>query len=400
MRGLSPISFLIFLNKEIKSFFHLVTPQKNTFSVNFHPRYLNSSTMPQRNASGRLEGLKNYVENIAIVGVSQTFISPCQETHELTHYQASGTIGKYMVQELLKTNKHKITAITRLESTNKIPDGVYTAKVNYDDKPSLVSALKGQDVLIITMAATAPKDQQTKLIEAAAEAKVPWILPNEYSADPAELEMQKDIFTGTGKAEVRKLIESLGVSAWIGLSTSFWYEFSLGGTASRYGFDFPSKTVTFFDGTVKINTSTLDQCGRAVAALFSLRILPDNADDKTPVLSQFKNKTVYISSFLLNQRDMFDSVLRVTGDSEKDWTIKHEDVKERYKNGVEKMQKGNMFGFAEALYARIFYPDGCGDYESKEKLHNKILGLPKEDLDEYTKIGIGMAKSQDTYGLA
>lgn len=284
--------------------------------------------------------------------------------------------------------------ITREDSTSQLPTGVEVKKVNYDDSSSLVEALKGQEVLIITMAVTASKEQQTKLIDAAAAANVPWILPNEFGGDPTELEMQKDTMLGEQKAKYREHIEQLGKSSWIGIICNFWYEFSLAGSSSRYGFDFENRSVTLFDdGNTRINTSTWPQTGRAVAKLLSLKILPVDANDKSASLSDFKNKFVYISSFNISQRDMLDSVLRVTGTTLVDWKVSYEPVKERYQSGVEEFRNGNMLGFAKLLYARMFYPDNSGNYEITKGLHNDILGLPKENLDEYTNIAVEMAKS-------
>jgi hypothetical protein len=297
-----------------------------------------------------------------------------------------------MAKALLATKRHNLTAITRADSKSPIPEGMTVKQVNYDDKSTIVDALKGQDVLIITMAVTAPKSAQEILLDAAAEAGVPWVLPNEYSSDPTNESMQNDIMLGPGRVEIRKRIEQLGVSSWICFTCSFWYEYSLSASPETYGFDFANKTVTFYDqGTTKINTTTWDQCGRAAAALLSLKVLPDDANDKSLTLSSFKNGNMYVSSFLVSQRDMFESVLRVTGASEKDWTIRHEDVKERYKAGVEQMKSGDRLGFAKLLYARLFYPNGDGDYESKKGLHNEELGLPKEDFDEATKQAVDLA---------
>jgi hypothetical protein len=266
-------------------------------------------------------------------------------------------------------------------------------KVNYDDQSSLVEALQGQEVLIITMAVTAPRDQETKLIEAAATANVPWVMPNEYGCDATDPELAKDILIAEARIKHRNHIEKLGKSSWVGLVCSFWYEFSLAGQPERYGFDFKNRTVTFFDdGNTHINTSTWPQCGRAVANLLSLKVLPDDENDKSPCLANFRNNLLYISSFNVSQKDMLDSVMRVTGTSEKDWKVDYEDVKERYKNGVEQFKKGNMMGFAKLLYSRVFFPDGSGDYEATKGLHNDILGLPKEDFDEYTKIAVEMAE--------
>jgi NmrA-like family len=288
----------------------------------------------------------------------------------------------------------ELTAITRKESKSVIPDGIKVAKVDYADQSSLVAALRGQEVLVITMNPR-ESEAQGKLIEAAAAAEVPWVLPNEFGFDPSEKTLGREAFLGPVQDAARKKIEDLGKSAWIGFCCSFWYEFSLAGTEDRYGFDFKNKSLILYDdGDVKINTSTWPQCGRAIANLLALKVLPDDPKDTSPCLSQFKFQTVYISSFLVSQKDMFESVLRVTGGKADDWTIRHQDSAQRYKEGVEAFQRGDLKGFGRAMYVRGFYPDGSGNYESRRTLDNDILGLPKEDLDEYTKIAIDMAAAQ------
>ncbi|KAJ7574626.1 hypothetical protein C8J56DRAFT_1017286 [Mycena floridula] len=317
---------------------------------------------------------KNYIEKVAIVG-------------------AGGQVGKFIVDELLKNGKHQVTAITRVDSTSKIVSGVDVKKVNYGDTASLVAALQGQDALIITMGFTAPSEQITKLIEAAAAANVPWVLPNAYGTDPTEIELQTENLVGLVKAAERDLIERLGKSSWIAVTCSFWYESSF--SPAFYGFDFKNRTVTFFDeGTQKVNHSTRPQTGLAVARLLSLKMLPDDASDKSATLSQFRNKPLYISSFLLSQKDMLESILRVTGDKATDWKVKKQASDARFREGQELMKKGEMMeGFGKMLYSRTFFPDGCGNYETRHGLHNEVLGLPKEDLDEFTRIGIKRAES-------
>lgn len=147
--------------------------------------------------------------------------------------------------------------------------------------------------------------------------------------------------------------------------------------------------MTFYDdGNTKITTSTWPQIGRAVAAL--LRLPERDADG--PCLDNYANQVVYTSSFTVSQRDMFSSLLRVTGTSEADWRVDSEDVKERYAKGAAAMKQGDRIGFARMLYARIFFPDGNGDFESKRGTLNKVLGLPKEDLDEATKVAVERSK--------
>ncbi|KAK6080577.1 hypothetical protein SCUP234_05123 [Seiridium cupressi] len=312
----------------------------------------------------------SHAKNVAIVG-------------------AAGTVGKFVVEALVRAGKHNVTAITRANSNAAIPDGMKVATVDYDENSSLVEALKGQEVLIITMSALAPQETNFKLIDAAAEAGVAWIIPNNWGTDGTNEQLGKDIFLGPGNTAVRDYIEKMGKSSWVAIASNFWYEYSLGGSANRYGFDFKNKSVVFFDdGTQPINTTTWPQSGLAVARLLALPVHPQGADDQSLTLSSFKNKFVYISSFYISQKDMFESVLRVTGDKAEDWTISYENSRERYQNGVKAFQSGDMPGFARAMYSRMFYPDGSGSYEKTKGLHNELLGLPKEDLDEFTKIGI------------
>ncbi|EXJ86667.1 hypothetical protein A1O3_03620 [Capronia epimyces CBS 606.96] len=349
-----------------------------------------------QDAKDQGQGFKNHVENIAIVG-------------------ATGRIGAFITQELLKTKKHKVTALTRADSSssNKLATvaGLTIQPVNYDEPESLVSALRGQEVLIITMAVTAPPDQEAKLIRAAAEAGVAWVMPNEWGLDPWNEALAQESYLGDARKKARDLIVSLGKSAYISLVCGMWYEFSLSGGPERYGFDLPNRTVTFFDdGNTKVNTSTWEQCGRAMARLLSLKVVADDTNDNnstttnttttttTPTLSQFKNGFVYISSFLLSQRDMFQSVLRATATSEADWSVKYQDVKTRYNEGLVEMQKGTVAGFVQVLYSRYFYPDGSGCHEARHGLHNDLLGLPKEDLDHRTKLAIVMAEEGESAG--
>lgn len=324
---------------------------------------------------------KNHVENIAIVGIG-------------------GRSGSFMAEALAKTGKHRVTAITRPDSTNKMPQGLHDIKKTDYSHESLVAALKGQDVLIITMAVTAPQDTQKKLIDAAVEAGVQYVMPNEWGNDMDKVESSKDTFLYSRLVPNREYIEKVGgdKTKWIGLCCGFWYEFSLAGTEARYGFDFDKKQLTLYDdGTTKINTSTWQQVGRAVASLLSLKIRPDNETDKSLTLSHWNNRSVRVSSFFVSQKDMFESVLRASGDAESDWTVTHENLKERYNRGLKMMQEGQMVGFGILLYARVFYADGAGDFN--DKLDNDALGLPKENFDEATKVAIDMALSGQTNAI-
>ncbi|KAF9243959.1 hypothetical protein DTO012A7_9454 [Penicillium roqueforti] len=320
-------------------------------------------------AKNQPAGFKNAIERVAIVG-------------------AGGTVGSHLVAALLKTGKHTVTALSRRDSSNKLPEGVLVAPVDYSNEATIVAALKGQEFFIITVSPTAPRDTHSKLVRAAAKAGVPYIMPNGYAGDIEHTKLGEDIMLGPVAQAARDEIESLGMK-WITVCCGFWYDYSLAGGEARFGFDFDKRSLTIYDdGTTKNSVSTLSQVGRAVAKVLSFKVLPEDQNDKSLTVSRWLNKPVYIKSFVINQTEMFESVKRVTGTSDADWTITHEDSKKRYADGLTMVKTGNMAGFGKLLYARAFFPDDPGDCSAKAQ--NELLGLPEESLDEATRAGVDM----------
>lgn len=326
----------------------------------------------------------NHLTNIAIVG-------------------AGGHSGSSIVPALLSTKKHKVTAITRPDSTAEMPSGLHAIhKVDYSDHSALVTALQNQDVLIITLAVMAPAETQKKLIDAAIDAGVKYIIPNEWGINQSNAELAKDTLTGHRILPIREYIESKSSTThWIGICCGFWYEYSLAGTEARYGFDFKTKTVTLFDnGDVKINTSTFPRVARAVANLLSLKILPADERDRSTCVSHWNDRAVHVNSFFVSQNDMLSSILRVTNGKKSDWTIKHENTRERFARGQRLFAKGQVVGFGILLYSRIFFDDGAEDFRGK--LDNTLLGLEEEGekgLDEATGWVLEMVGRGDTHDL-
>lgn len=278
-----------------------------------------------------------------------------------------------------------------------MPSGVKAIAVDYNDESTIVAALKGQQLLVITLSVLAPLDTHSKIVQAAAKAGVPHIMPNIFDMDNSNETLVKESPLVADPKSMLAEIEAAGCS-WTSVICSFWYEYSLIMGPIWLGFDFANKKLTLFDnGTTKVNVTTWEQCARAIAALVSLKELPEDANDKSATVSMWRNKPLVISSFLVSQKDMFESWKRVSGDKDSDWTIEKEPSKERYEKGMEAMKSAQdplsaRMGAAMATFVRMFYPNGGGDYESTRGLDNEKLGLPKEDLDERTAVAKEMVE--------
>ncbi|CAI4218968.1 unnamed protein product [Parascedosporium putredinis] len=309
-----------------------------------------------------------FLKNVAIVG-------------------ATGTVGKFIASELVHSNQHTVTALTRDATAPGLPTGVHAVAVDYADPSTLVAALQGIDVLIITMASTAPRDTQAKLIEAAASAGVKYVVPNGWGVD-ASHPAAAETLIGPLLAGAQELTEARGMG-WITFTSGFWYEFSLAGKRNWFGFDIEERSVVLFDdGRTKVNTSTWAQTGRAVAAVL--------AQDEAALAAKYRNKNVYFSSFYVSQRDMLDSLLRVTGTQESDWKIEYEPSAERFAKAIAIVKTGDFSAFERALYSRWFFPEaegvGASAWQAHHTLANEELGLPQEDLDERTKYTVDHQK--------
>ncbi|KAK4075221.1 hypothetical protein Purlil1_12732 [Purpureocillium lilacinum] len=322
------------------------------------------------------QGFFNYVERVAVVG-------------------ASGQLGRHLTEHLLKSGKHSVTALTREGGNAIFPAGVKVAPVNYGDEKSLVSALKGHDSLVITLAFTPDlREIHSKIVQAAVKAGVPHLIPNAFTADVVldNKAAGDDIGVGPFARNLLEDINSIGAISWTLLVTGLWYEFSLACPPDWLGFNLSNRKVQLFDdGQRRFNMSTWPQLGRAVAALLSLKRYPEDEQDSASItLEQFRNRPLYVSSFLISQRDILDSVERATHTTDADWDITYESTSERVTTGREQFAKGNLRGMAKAYYARLLYPGKEAVYE--HKLHNGLLGLPKEKLDDATQVALEMSQ--------
>lgn len=128
-----------------------------------------------------------------------------------------------------------------------------------------------------------------------------------------------------------------------------------------------------------------------MAALLSLPVNPEGPNQEAALMN-FKNEVVYLSSFTVSQKDMLESVIRVTGTTEFDWTITKEPAQTRYSDGMKEIREGKHSGFAK-MCTRVFFPDGCGSFENKKPKLNDLLHLPVNNIDEATVVAVERSKA-------
>ncbi|RYP18036.1 hypothetical protein DL765_004152 [Monosporascus sp. GIB2] len=299
-------------------------------------------------------------------------MSDTKQTRNVTLVGGSGTVGTPILAALVATG-HKVSVLSRPESTATFPSTVTVHKGTYDDEAFITSILQGQEVLILALnygAITA----QGPLIRAAAAAGVAYVVPCEFGSDATHepLVARLDLFSS--RAQFRRLVEDLGVSRWIGVVNNPWFEFCM--RVGAFGLDLKGRMARVFgDGARKANFTTLRRVGESLAALLAL---PDAE------LAAYGNSWVYFSSFLVSQRDLLESAKRVTGTRDEDWTVTSEDAEEVIKAAQEEIAKGNRMAGIRILFALLFSEGMGGDYSAKV-IDYKKLGLEPEDLDEVMK---------------
>jgi hypothetical protein len=296
-------------------------------------------------------------------------------------------MGRHILDQLLAENNHSITALTRMNSNISLDPSITIHEVDYNNISNLTTSLRDHDILIITLSVTAPSSVHSNLVQAAAAAGIKYIIPNAYGFNFRNPALLDDIPAASKTASYLSEIESLGMTHF-SLVCSFWYEWSLG-VGMLYGIDIASKTAVFFDdGNTKINTSTWKLSGDAVANIVALPV--------EKLEAKWKNKSFFVSSFRVSQREMLDSVHRVLGTSDKDWTIEYQSTKQRYEDGNRDMQKGDFTGFARGKFwsfifgvLRLIKEQQC----TRESSTQMAVAILKPAMDWTTELWTYLAKT-------
>ncbi|KAF7935807.1 uncharacterized protein EAE98_002027 [Botrytis deweyae] len=250
---------------------------------------------------------------------------------------AAGNLGTSILATFDADPNFNVSILSRKSSKSVFPAHLFVHRVS-DEYPEdeLLVALKGQDVVISTIATAAVEVQQKAIIDAASKAGVKCFIPSEFGSD-------------TRNDEAMKIIPAVKLFM---------------------GFDLKEqKAVIYNEGKDAYSTTTMASIGTALKnALFH----PEET----------ANKYLFISSFHVSQNQILASLEKAT---DKKWDVSYVDAEEQKKIGMEKIEKGDLSG-AMGLIRYINSVKGYGgDYTEYEEMSNELLGVQKEDLDKVVR---------------
>jgi hypothetical protein len=142
----------------------------------------------------------------------------------VTNVQASGDIGKIILDSLVASSMFSITVISRKESEAVFPPGIKVLKTGLSGD-SLEAAFQGQDAVISVVGATGFSEQKA-LVDAAIRAGVQRFIPSEFSANSQNDAVLQLLPLFGQKNDLIKYLKSKESPAftWTGIATSALFD--------------------------------------------------------------------------------------------------------------------------------------------------------------------------------
>ncbi|KAL3426304.1 isoflavone reductase family protein [Phlyctema vagabunda] len=273
---------------------------------------------------------------------------------------ATGNLGSKILRALIDAG-FNVTAIQRKSSDSTVPGTTKSIKVDYSSQSDLVSAFKGQDVVV--SATPNPRLSGEKIwMDAAIAAGVKRIVPSEYSTN-LEAKASQTLPIVKDKLEIRKYVQELasaGKIDWTSINNGpfcippLW-------TQGWMGPNVKTKTATFHDGGDKVVcTSTLERIGEGVAKVLSA----EHAEAT-------KNQPIYVYTAAVTERKITDIISKITGTEFETMDVSIDAVT---KAAYEALEKGDTSKMMSFYIPFCFAEEYRGDF--RYQAWNEKLGLP------------------------
>jgi uncharacterized protein YbjT (DUF2867 family) len=283
---------------------------------------------------------------------------------------ASGSVGKALLPALLASGKFNVTVLRRASSTATFPDSVKVIDVDFDSVDSLTAALAGQDAVVSAVTASAPIDEQKKLVDAAIAAGVKRILPSEFGCD-LDHELVKQLPVFSGKKEIQNYLKEKIKSTPLSYTLTYSGPFLDWGLEHQFVLKtVDSKPILYDGGNTVFSTSTLAHVADAVIAILSK---PE----------EFKNRVVRFQSVAISQNGLLALAKELA--PERDWQPEVVKIDDLTRAADERLAKGQLD--AQTFTPYLIRAIHGAQYGSKfTTLDNELLGLKPLTNEEVKEI--------------
>jgi len=291
---------------------------------------------------------------------------------------SSGELGRPLLEALLREPRiFEVTVLLRNNSTSSTPDGVHVVRLDYTDKPALIAAVRGHDVVLSVLGRAAQiENLEVTLLEAAVAAGVPRFIPSGFGGDvlhPTAVELQGVFAYKSGllkllKEKYRDQITYTDIITGVFLDWGLYTGF--------VGFDLAKKSAVIYDeGKHRFSGATLKTITEGVRGVL---LHP----------AETRNRSVKIVDATTTQLEELALLEKYTATK---WTITHKATAQMKKEGHEAWERGD-FNTAEPLIILPFVYGGEGACTFEEN-DNELLGVIPISLEHIVKTVVEVSAS-------
>ncbi|KAH9229665.1 hypothetical protein K456DRAFT_1752517 [Colletotrichum gloeosporioides 23] len=283
----------------------------------------------------------------------------------------NGTLGAKILDALVASQSFKLSALRRAGSKSTIQypvDQVAVVEVDSDlSFEGLKKAFTGQDAVIVSFRLR-DLEQHLRIAEAAEAAGVKHLIPADFGSIDADNPRARELIPlyrhkRAVRLKAQELADKNKDFAWTGIVCGHFFDWGI-----REGFlhAYLDKMVIDIidDGNLKASAATLPRVGEAV-----VRILQKGVTDVT------RNKTLFVQSFCITQKELIKSLEKATG---AEWKINDLNSQKFIEEHKTKADAGDHNAIEDLVFA-VGTLDA--DWTKHPDFAMEALGLEDEDLD-------------------
>ncbi|KAI4906012.1 hypothetical protein J4E90_010971 [Alternaria incomplexa] len=270
------------------------------------------------------------------------------------------------------TPRYQVTVLTYLSQTLSLPPHVKASDVQHKrsgySSASLQSVMTGQDLVVSTMSG-GDVEQQIRIINAAIAAGVRRFIPDEFSHDSMNKQIQARIPKDAGRAKViahlRSMREDYPYFEWTAIATGYTLDTQL--ISGNMGFDLEWHSATIHGiGTEAFAASSLERVGRVVERVISH-------------WDEVRNQYIYAAGVITSANEVLRSTEKTTG---REFTVGNHDVQECVAEGEKRIEKGFPDSGMFLLERSVLYDEQLdASRPFRNRNSNYVLGLKSESVE-------------------